>query len=49
LLLQVAVPLLLPVFGYFPGKRLGMVGDLSAAAAWQWSRWCHHPEFALKG
>ena len=45
-LLYVAGPLLTLLFGYFPGKRLGMVGDLPAAAMRQWSRWCRHPQFA---
>ena len=46
ILLHVAGPLLTPLFGYFPGKRLRMVGDLPAAAMRQWARWCRHPEFA---
>ncbi len=46
LMLHLAGPLLTPLFGYFPGKRLGMVGDLPAPAARQWMRWCRHPEFA---
>jgi predicted alpha/beta hydrolase len=46
LMLHLAVPLLMPLFGYFPGKRLRMVGDLPAPAMRQWSRWCRHPGFA---
>lgn len=46
LMLHVAVPLLTPLFGYFPGKWLGMVGDLPGPAARQWARWCRHPDFA---
>jgi predicted alpha/beta hydrolase len=46
LLLHVAGPLLTRLFGYFPGKRLGMVGDLPAGVMLQWSRWCRHPQFA---
>lgn len=46
LMLHVAAPLLTPLFGYFPGRRLKMVGDLPGAAMQQWSRWCRHPEFA---
>ena len=37
--------LITPLFGYFPGKRLGMVGDLPAPAIRQWSR----PEFTWGG
>jgi predicted alpha/beta hydrolase len=43
----VAVPLLTPFFGYFPGKRLRMVGDLPAGVAWQWRRWGTHPDYLL--
>jgi predicted alpha/beta hydrolase len=41
------MPLLTPLFGYFPGKRLRVVGDLPANVAWQWRRWCLHPEYLL--
>jgi predicted alpha/beta hydrolase len=46
LMLHLAIPLLTPVFGYFAGQRLGMVGNLPAPAAHQWASWCRHPEFA---
>ena len=46
LMLHVAAPILTPLFGYFPGKALGMVGDLPAPAIRQWTRWCRHPDFA---
>ncbi len=36
----VLVPLLLPVFGYFPGRKLRMVGDLPAGVMAQWRSWC---------
>jgi len=42
-----AIPLLTPLFGYFPGRRLGMVGDLPAGVAWQWRRWATHPQYLL--
>lgn len=42
-----AVPLATPVFGYFPGKMLGMVGDLPRGVVMQWRRWCMHPEYAV--
>jgi predicted alpha/beta hydrolase len=41
----VLVPLSIAVAGYFPGKRLGAVGDLPAGAMWQWRRWCLHPDY----
>jgi predicted alpha/beta hydrolase len=43
----VAIPLLTPLFGYFPGRRLRMVGDLPAGVARQWRRWGTHPEYLL--
>lgn len=42
-----AIPLLTPLFGYFPGKRLRIVGDLPSGVAWQWRRWCLHPDYLL--
>ena len=43
----VMIPLLTPLFGYFPGKRLRMVGDLPRGVAWQWRKWCLNPEYLL--
>ena len=40
-----AVPALTPLFGYFPGARLGMVGDLPRGAIMQWRRWCLDPSY----
>jgi predicted alpha/beta hydrolase len=37
------------VFGYFPGNRLGVVGDLPTGALFQWRRWCLTPEYLLTG
>jgi len=42
----VIVPLSLPLFGYFPGKRLRKVGDLPRGVMAQWRRWCLHPDYA---
>lgn len=42
-----AVPLATPLFGYFPGKKLGMVGDLPRGVIRQWRKWCLHPEYAV--
>ena len=47
LLWFVAMPLLTRLFGYFPGKRLRMVGDLPANVAWQWRSWCLHPDYLV--
>jgi predicted alpha/beta hydrolase len=47
LLWFVLVPVFTPVFGYFPGKRLGLVGDLPAGVIRQWRRWCLDPHYAV--
>lgn len=46
LLWYVFGPLLTPLFGYFPGQRLNMVGDLPRGVIRQWRRWCLHPDYA---
>lgn len=43
----VAAPIATPLFGYFPGKALRMVGDLPRNVLRQWRRWCLDPEYAL--
>jgi predicted alpha/beta hydrolase len=40
-------PLLTAVAGYFPGGRIGAVGDLPAGVIRQWRRWCLHPEYLV--
>lgn len=49
LMWHVLAPALCPVFGYFPGARLGVVGDLPTGAMFQWRRWCLTPEYLLSG
>jgi predicted alpha/beta hydrolase len=44
---HVLAPLLVPLFGYFPGKRLGIVGDLPDGVMKQWRRWCLDPEYVV--
>lgn len=44
----VAAPLLTPLYGYFPGKRLRMVGDLPRNVMRQWRGWCLHPGYLLR-
>ena len=41
------VPVLCPVFGYFPGARIGVIGDVPTAAMRQWRRWCLSPDYLL--
>ncbi|WP_312597941.1 alpha/beta hydrolase family protein [Stutzerimonas nitrititolerans] len=40
-------PVLTAVAGYFPGERIGAVGDLPAGVIRQWRRWCLHPDYLL--
>jgi len=47
LMWYVITPLLTPVFGYFPGARLNMVGDLPKGVVEQWRKWCLHPDYAV--
>ncbi|MDO5623694.1 MAG: alpha/beta fold hydrolase [Pseudomonadota bacterium] len=42
-----AVPLLTPLVGYFPGQRLRMVGDLPRGVILQWRKWCQHPHYMV--
>jgi predicted alpha/beta hydrolase len=41
----VIAPLALRVFGYFPGRKLGVVGDLPYGVMTQWRRWCLSEEY----
>lgn len=45
LLWHVVVPLSLRLLGYFPGRRLGMLGNLPRGVILQWRRWCMHPDY----
>lgn len=40
------VPVLTPLFGHFPGKRLNIIGDLPRNVVWQWRQWCLTPRYA---
>lgn len=40
ILWHMLVPAALRVAGYFPGKRLGVVGDLPYGVVDQWRKWC---------
>jgi len=45
LLWYFAAPISTPIAGYFPGKRLNMVGDMPAPAMREWSRWCRSKDY----
>lgn len=49
LLWHVLAPLSCKLFGYFPGKRLGILGDIPRGAMMQWRRWCLTPDYLLTG
>ena len=37
---RVVVPLAIGVSGYYPGRRLGLLGDVPPNVMRQWARWC---------
>jgi predicted alpha/beta hydrolase len=41
------MPTLARLFGYYPGARLGIVGDLPKGVAVQWARWCTTPHYLI--
>lgn len=47
LLWFVVAPAALALCGYFPGRRLRIVGDLPAGVMRQWRRWCLDPDYAM--
>ncbi len=47
LLWFVITPLTLTLLGYFPGRRLRMIGDLPAGVMRQWRRWVLNAEYAV--
>ncbi|MEZ4403771.1 MAG: alpha/beta hydrolase [Kofleriaceae bacterium] len=47
LLWFLAAPVATPLCGYFPGRALGMVGDLPRGVIRQWRRWCLDPGYAV--
>jgi len=47
LLWYILAPMLTPIFGYFPGKRIGMVGDLPKGVIKQWRLWCLNANYLM--
>lgn len=41
------VPVVLPLWGFFPGKRIGIVGNLPRGVMAQWRRWCLNPDYLI--
>jgi predicted alpha/beta hydrolase len=42
---RVLAPLAMRATGYYPGRRLGLLGDAPSAAMRQWLRWCLSPDY----
>ncbi len=42
---HVAVPVATWLCGYFPGRRIGKVGNLPRGVILQWRRWCLNPRY----
>lgn len=40
-------PLATALCGGFPGRKLGIIGDLPAGVLWQWRRWCLNPNYGI--
>ncbi len=49
LLWYVIAPIACRLFGYFPGSKFGIIGDIPRAALMQWRRWCLSPDYILSG
>lgn len=47
LLWKAITPWLIPLKGYFPGRALGIIGNVPSEAMQQWRRWCLHPEYLV--
>jgi predicted alpha/beta hydrolase len=47
LLWKVIAPAAIAVAGYYPGKRLRLLGDLPPNVMRQWARWCMDPDYLL--
>lgn len=45
LLWKVIAPTAIAVTGYFPGKRMRILGDLPPNVMRQWARWCMDPDY----
>lgn len=42
------VPATVPLLGYFPGNRLGVLCDLPRGVVMQWRRWCLKEDYAIE-
>lgn len=42
---HVLSPVLCSLFGYFPGSRIGIMGDIPRHALFQWRKWCLNSDY----
>lgn len=47
LLWKVIAPVAIAVAGYYPGRRLRILGDLPPRVMRQWAGWCMHPDYLV--
>ena len=47
LLMHAFMPILTPVFGYFPSRQFGLGEPLPKGVALEWARWCRNREYLL--
>lgn len=45
---NVAVPAASSIFGYFPGSKLRIVGDLPTSVMQEWRAWANQPYYVAK-
>jgi predicted alpha/beta hydrolase len=45
---HILVPVLTNLFGYFPGKKIGLSEDLPKNVALEWAKWCRSPSYLFK-
>lgn len=44
---HVLIPVLTPLYGYFPAKHLGLFENIPKQVVYQWRKWGLHPEYFL--
>lgn len=47
LIWYLVAPVSTTLFGYFPGKKMKIVGDLPKGVIFQWMQWCKNPHYVV--
>ena len=47
LLWHVVIPMLTPVLGYFPSKKMRLFENLPKRMVYEWSKWGRHPDYMM--